>query len=230
MAKKTTDEDEDQTAGTGAESDEDEEDPKGAAGAESDEDDEEEPDEDDEDAVIATLTPEQAKVFNSLTEKLGKANASARNKRLALRALRKGQGTKETAPKPTAPKTGGTGKEGAPAAFDPEAFKAELIASIKGEQAANQVQSAAEKALRRAGLILPDDEDKAERKIQRVMRMLDLDGVPLDEVQDEIDDLKSDNPELFGKVKRKRPAAGGVGGPARVAGAKATNRIAELFD
>jgi hypothetical protein len=234
MAKNSTkaatdEDDEDPKGAAGSESDEDDEDPKGAAGAESDEDDE---DDDDEDAVLATLTPAQAKLFTSVTEKLTKANASARNRRLALQALRKGQtatGAKTGPPKPNAPKVG-EGKPGAPAAFDPEAFKAELIAAFKGEQDAGKAQSTAEKALKRAGLILPDDEDAADRKIQRVMRMLDLDGVALDEIADEVEDLKADNPELFGKVKKKRPAAGGVGGPARVAGTKASSRLDDLFD
>ena len=60
--------------------------------------------------------------------------------------------------------------------------------------------------------------------------MFDLDGVTVAEVAEEVADLKADNPELFGKAKKKRPAAGGVSGPARVSGGKATNRIAELFD
>jgi hypothetical protein len=234
MAKKTTDGDKNQDEGTGAESEEDgeEEETATGAGVESEEDDDSDGDEDDdaEAAIIATLTPEQAKLFTAVNEKLTKANASARSRRLALRALRNGQqNSTKTAPKPTAPKKEGDGK-GAPAAFDPEAFKADLLSAFESKQESGKVQTAAEKELRRAGLILPDDEDAAERKLARVMRMLDLDGVPLDEVAEEVADLKTDNPELFGKRKKKRPAAGGVAGPARVSGGKAPDRVAELFD
>jgi len=231
MAKKTTDEDEDQTAGAAEESDEDEDEDQTAGVASSEEDEDEDGDEEDEDEIIATLNPAQAKLFSAVQAKLTKANASARSKRLALKALRSGQAS--TAPKPAPPKkddTGKSGGNGSGAAFDPEAFKAEMLAALKGEQEAGKVTTAAEKALRRAGLILPDDEDAADRKLKRVMRMLDLNGVSIDEVQDEIDDLKADNPELFGKRKKKRPTAGGVAGPARVSGSRVSNRIAELFD
>lgn len=233
MARKITDEDEDQNDGAGIESEEEDENDEqndGVSGTEgvSDEDGD---DEDDEAAIIATLTPDQAKLFTSLSDRLTKANASARSRRLALRALRQGkagEGATGTGPKPTAPKKESTG--GGAATFDPEAFKAELLASIEGKQEAGRIQTAAEKELRKAGLILPDDADAADRKLARVMRMLDLNGVALDEVAEEVSDLKADNPELFGKRKRRRPAAGGVSGPARVSGVKAPDRIAGLFD
>jgi hypothetical protein len=232
MAKKTTDDDNDQGEVKATEFDEDAEetevDDKDGKATESDEDGDDESDEDDEAAIIATLTPDQAKVFTALSTRLTKANASARSRRLALRALRQGKGTESTAPKPTAPKKDDAGK-GTPA-FDPEAFKAELLAEFRGAQEATKVVTAAQKELRRAGLILPDDENAAERKLNRVMKMLDLDGVSLDEVAEEVEDLKADNPELFGKRAKKRPAAGGVGGPARVAGTKTTDAIAGLFD
>lgn len=227
MAKKTTDDDTDQNDGAGTESDDEEEDDtESGTGAadESEEDDEE--DEDDEAEIIASLTPAQAKLFTAMGEKLTKANASSRRRRLALKALQQGKAA-ATQPKPTPQKKDGNGKV---TDFDPEAFKAELIASIKGEQEAGRVQTAAEKELRRAGLILPDDEDAAERKLKRVMKMLDLDGATLDDVADEVEDLKADNPELFGRRGKKRPAAGRVGGPARVSGGKAPDKIAELFD
>lgn len=224
MAKKTTNGDDDQNDdGTATESDEDE--PTGDDDTTATESDEDIDDEDSEEQIIASLTPAQAKLFTATQEKLARANASSRRRRLALQALREGAGV-GTQPKPTAPKD----KKDSPATFDPEAFKADLLASIKGEQEAGKAQTVAEKALRKAGLILPDDEDAADRKIQRVLRMIDLKNTPLDEIQDEIDDLKADNPELFGRVKRKRPAAGGVAGPSRVTSSKPSSRIGELFD
>lgn len=234
MAKKVTNEDEDQTAGKATEFEEDEEDETAGKATESEEDGEDEEDEDDEEAVLATLSPAQAKVFARLQGQLNKANASSARRRKALQAFRRAQGsdgTKTTGPKPGPTKTEDDKTGGKPAAFDPEAFRAQLVAEIRGEQQAGKVQTTAEKALRKAGLILPDDEDAAERKLARVLRMLDLEGVEIDEVADEVADLKRDNPELFGKAKKKRPAAGGVGGPARVAGSrKVDDKLAELFD
>jgi hypothetical protein len=226
MAKKTTDDDNDQNDGAGTESDDDEddEDQNDGAGVESDEDDD---DEDSEEEIIASLSPAQAKLFNSMTERLTKANASSRRRRLALREIRKGQGAPANA-KTDPPKKSENGKS---SDFDPEKFRAELLAEFRGQQEAGRVQTAAEKALRRAGLVLPRDEDAAERKMQRVMRMMDLDGLTLDEVQDEVEDLKADNPELFVRQVKKRPAAGGVAGPARVSSAsKPSSQVAELFD
>jgi hypothetical protein len=187
---------------------------------ESDEDDPE----DEEAAVIATFTPAQAALWTKHQEALTKANANARSKRLALKALRSGQQAPSTGPKPTAPKTT-TGK---PETFDPEAFKTALLAELQGVQQADKVQRAAERGLKAAGLVLPEG-DAGERKLARVMRMLDLDGSTPDDVADEIDDLKADHPELF-KAMRKRPKTGGVSGPSTIGAGKAKKPEDELFD
>ena len=175
------------------------------------------------DAVIATFTPAQAALWTKQQEALTKANANARSKRLALKALRTGQQAPVTGPKPTPPKT--TGKT---EAFDPEAFKASLMSEIQGAQQADKVQRAAERGLKAAGLVLPEG-DAGERKLARVMRMLDLEGDTPDDVADEIDDLKADNPELF-TARRKRPKTGGVSGPNTIRPGAKSKPEDELFD
>lgn len=180
--------------------------------------------EDEEAAVLATFTPAQAALWTRHQEALAKVNAKSRNQRLALKALRSGQQAPATGPKPTAPKTT-TGK---PEAFDPEAFKASLLAELQGVQQADKVQRAAERGLKAAGLVLPEG-DAGERKLARVMRMLDLDGSTPDDVADEIDDLKADHPELF-KAARRRPRTGGVSGPSTIGAGKAKKPEDELFD
>jgi hypothetical protein len=214
----TTDDDTDKVEGTEVEETDE--------GTETDTETEDDGDdaEDEEAAVIATFTPAQAALWTKHQEALTKANANARSKRLALKALRSGQQASATGPKPTAPKT--TGK---PDAFDPEAFKTALLAELQGVQQADKVQRAAERGLKAAGLALPSDPDAAERKLVRVMRMLDLEGSTVDDVADEIDDLKADNPELFA-TKRKRPRTGGVSGPNTIRTGSAKKPEDDLFD
>jgi len=228
MAKKTTDKDEDQTT-TGPESDEDDEDQTATGGtSEGDADDEDEDDpEAEEAAILAALPPAAIALFEKTRERLAKANASSSNRRKIIQQMRAaGQaagGTGGQPPKPKAPTT-----EGKPATFDPEAFKADLLATFQSQQQTSTVQSKAERALKAAGLNLPEGE-AGERKLARVMRMVDWSNVAPDEVADEIDDLKADNPELFTK-RAKRPKTGGVGGPGSIKPAKPTNKFDDIFD
>jgi hypothetical protein len=210
----TTDDDTDEVEGTEVE----EADGTGTEVEETDED-----LEDEDDAVIATFTPAQAALWTKQQEALTKANANARSKRLALKALRTGQQAPTVGPKPTAPKT--TGKT---EAFDPEAFKASLLAELQGAQQISTVLTKAERALKSAGLVLPEGE-AGDRKLARVMRMVDWSNVAPDEVADEIDDLKRDNPELF-TAKRKRPKTGGVSGPNTIRPGAKSKPEDELFD
>lgn len=231
MAKtttKTTDEDEDQRQDkTGAEDDDDEDEGAKSGGTEGDGDEDDDEDDDDDASILATLTPAQAKLFQRVDQERSAASKQARERRLALKALRSG-GSAAGGPKPAAPKTeGAKDKTEAP---DFEAFKTQLLAELKGTQDASRIESAAEKALKRAGLVLPEDEDAAERKLKRVMRMLDLEGVEPGEVADEVADLKADNPELFGRVRKARPKTGGLGGPAKIVGSPRKNAAEELFD
>lgn len=217
---KTTDEDEDQDPGKVAEDDEDQD-----SGKVAEDDGDDEDDEDDEEAVLATLDPKALALFERQRENLAKANASSRRRRQIIAALRKGKEETKPTPKPGPAKT----TEQAPA-FDPEEFMARVRAEVKGEQDAGKVQTAAERELKRAGLVLPEDDGAAERKLKRVMRMLDLDGVDPEDVADEVADLKADNPELFKRVRKVKPKTGGLGGPARIVGAPAKSAAEELFD
>jgi hypothetical protein len=222
---KTTDDDTDQDDdAAGSASDDGADSDTGAADVT---DDDEEDDEEQEAAILATLSPAAVALFEKTRDQLAKANASSRNRRAVIKALRAGKTTGTgDAPKPKAP----TKTEGAPAAFDPEAFMAQVRAELKGEQDATRVQTAAERELKRAGLVLPEDSAAAERKLSKVLRMLDLEGVTPDEVADEVADLKADSPELFGRRKTARPKTGGVGGPATIKGGGTKSPVDDLFD
>jgi hypothetical protein len=232
MAKtttKTTDEDEDQDK-TADELDGDEDEDKTADDSAESGADEDEDDEDDDASILATLTPAQARLFKRVEAERAAASKQARDRRLALKALRSGAPA-AGGPKPKAPTTKQEGeKDRTSAPVDFEAWKAEVLAEVKGTQEATKVDTAVEKALRRAGLILPEDEEAAERKLTKVKRMLDLSNVTLDEVADEVADLKAESPELFGRVRRPKPKTGGLGGPAKIIGAKTKNAAEELFD
>lgn len=210
----------------GTDADDDNPDGTDNTGADSGADDDADDDEDAEAAIIATLTPAQAAIFTRQQEALTRANANARSKRLALKALRSGQ-PPSTGPKPSAPKVPAKTGEGAPA-FDWAAERAALLAELKTEQNTTRVQTAAERALKDAGLVLPEGE-AGERKLARVMRMVDWTGVDPAEVGDEVDDLKTDHPELFKAVKR-RPRTGGVAGPGTIKPHAKGGRESELFD
>lgn len=218
------------TTGTGPEvepEETEEVEPEDTEQVEPDADADEDDDEDAEAAVIATFTPEQAALWTAHQERLNKVNSKSRSQRLALKALRSGQQPPSTGPKPTAPKVPAKPGE-QPAAFDPAAFRAELLAELKTEQNTTRVQTAAERALKAAGLVLPEG-DAGERKLARVMRMVDWTGVDAAEVADEIDDLKTDHPELF-KARKARPRTGGVAGPGTIKPHAKGGRESELFD
>lgn len=192
-------------------------------------DEEADDDEDAEAAVLAGLSDEGKALFAKYTQRLAKVSASDRNRRNIIKSFRKTGSLAPAAigPKPVAPKAPAKTGEGAPA-FDWAAERAALLAELKTEQNTTRVQTAAERALKDAGLVLPEGE-AGERKLARVMRMLDLDGVEPAEVGDEVDDLKTDHPELF-KARKARPRTGGVAGPGTIKPHTKGGRESELFD
>jgi hypothetical protein len=233
MGKTTTDQDqrdddEDDTAA------DDEDDAAAASGAGDDADDvdddaadDDEDDDADEKAFVAKLDADALKFYNKRKAQIVKANADAGRQRRKLRRLTAaGTGTKPPVVKPGPVKTK---SDAAPTAAE---IKAELRAEFEAEQAAGKVRDMAERQLE-SMLALPTDPDARERKLTRALRMLDLSNATTRaDVADEIADLKDDSPELFKRKRVAKPKTGGVGGPARVAGAggKAPDKIAGLFD
>ena len=85
------------------------------------------------------------------------------------------------------------------------------------------VRTAAESQLERAGLVLPSDDDARDAKIGRVIKLLDLDNIELDDngkligLGSEIDALKDAYPELFTKGTKRVTQPGNNGGGKRSA-------------
>jgi hypothetical protein len=193
-------------------------------------DDSDDDDTDPETEFLAGLTEEQAKFYNdsatSLRAKLTKANANARKHRLARAALQgagagTGAGTGAQPPKP------GSTKKDAP--LDQAALLAQLRTEMAAEEAAKELTRSAADALVEAGLVLPTDKAARRRALSKAVRMLELDGADVDDLDEIVDDLKAEMPGLF-KAARRKPTAG-VGGPKKATGSKSSlgTEIDKLF-
>lgn len=176
---------------------------------------------------LAGLTDAQRAAVDA---KVTKANANARKWR--LKATGKASPADIPAKQPVS--NGSPAPSGAqPPAFDPEAFKAQLRQEIQSEATsraqAEKLVTEATRSLVAAGIKLPEDRKARASALAKAVRLLDLDGVGPDDVDDEVEALKSEMPALFGAAPRKR--TGGIGGPSRTnSGAKRPNPIAALFD
>lgn len=83
---------------------------------------------------------------------------------------------------------------------DLDKLRKEIEAEVTGKANARVVRSEARAALREAGF---------RGDVARGVRMLDLDGIDVDDpdaILDAIEDLKDDSPELFTRVRRNRPS------------------------
>lgn len=190
-----------------------------------DDEDDGDPDEDAEAQFTAALNPAQLKFYNARKTQLTKARADAGRQRRKIRRLSTTE-VKPT-PKPTAPKR----KTTADAPLSKDELLAELRQEMETKAQTDRVTGMAERKLESL-LSLPTDPDVRERKLSRVLKMLDLNGcTSAADVADAIADLKDDSPELF-RRKRAKPKTGGVGGPAKAtgAGAKAPDKIGALFE
>jgi hypothetical protein len=192
---------------------------------EEDQDGDDEDDTDPETEFLAGLTKEQAKFYNdsstTLKAKLTKANANARKHRLARAALQAGgtgtgsgtgTGTGTQPPKP------GPAKKDGP--VDQAALLTQLKSEMQAEADQKELVRTAAEALVEAGLVLPTDKVARRRALNKAVRMLELDGADVDDVDDEVDALKAEMPGLF-KAPRRKPAAG-PGGPKKATGSKST--------
>ncbi len=204
-------------------------------GDDGDSDDGDDGDSDDDDTdpeteFLAGLTPEQAQFYNDSTgglkTKLTKANANARKHRLARAALQAGGTGSGTGTGTQPPKPGPTKKDGA---VDQAALLATLKAEMAAEADQKELTRTAAEALVEAGLVLPTDKVARRRALSKAVRMLELDGADVDDVDDEVEALKAEMPGLF-KAPRRKPAAG-VGGPKKATGSKSTlgGEIDKLF-
>lgn len=188
-------------------------------------DDGDESDSDDDDTALKALklTPEQLKYVNGLKSKVAKANAQSAAKRRRLAELRK-----EARKAPTKTEDRPRRKTGEPSVAEVlEQFKAEA----KAERDQERLMSAAERALRNAGLALPEESGAAERKLARALKLLDLEGATPADVDDLVADLKDDEPALFKRTRKPKPRTGGVSGPARArAGTRAKDDVERALD
>lgn len=188
--------------------------------------DDDEPDDEAEKAFVAKLDAEALAFYNRRKTQLQKARSDAGRQRRKLRRLTTAP-VKTDAPKPMPPRR----KTTVDAPLSKDELLAELRQEMESKAQTDRVTGLAERKLESV-LSLPADPDVRERKLSRVLKMLDLTGcTSAADVADAIADLKDDSPELF-RRKRAKPKTGGVGGPAKAtgAGAKAPDKIGALFD
>jgi hypothetical protein len=104
-------------------------------------------------------------------------------------------------------------------------IRTETETATRGEMLPVVIKHAATSALRDAGFVFPDDKDARATKLRRALKLMDVEDVEIDEdgellgLDDAIDELKAEWPELFAKAggirQRKRPGnTGGNGKPA----------------
>jgi hypothetical protein len=103
-------------------------------------------------------------------------------------------------------------------------IRTETETATRGEMLPVVIKHAATSALRDAGFVFPDDKDARATKLRRALKLMDVEDVEIDEdgevlgLEDAIDELKAEWPELFAKAggtrQRKRPGnTGGNGKP-----------------
>lgn len=179
--------------GKGDEDDDDEDD---------DDEDDDEDDDPDADKDEETLRAELKQVRAALAGAKGSSKRNLRRRRELEAQLAKG-GDKGK------PKSKGKGDDDEDDKPDVEAIREQ--ARREGRAEADKVRKAdkAELALARAGVA-------GDAKLKRAVRMLDLDDLDIDDdgtvegLDDAIAELKSELPELFGTVRKRRSTAGGA--------------------
>lgn len=185
-----------------------------------------EDDEDGEDDPFEGLDAEQLK---DVARKLAKSNNTAKEQAKSWRLF--AQGKSETAPdgRKRTPKADDEdeAEKGTKAKGSKTLTRAEVREMMEeAEDAARQtaleavLPAAAEVALKAAGIKLPKDADSAERRLSRVLRLLDTDDVTiangkLTGLDDAVDTLKREFPEYFGETRRKVGEPGNRGGGGR---------------
>lgn len=194
------------------EDDEDQDDGTDTTGA----DDEEDTDDGDDDPWAGKTEAELKAELKKTTRKLGDSNRQAKTWR------EKATGKTPAKPKVDDAKTTFTKAE-------LEAARQEALDNARTEQDQVTVRIAARSELKAAGLRLPeDDADTAARKLATAVKLLDLDGVLVEDgdiigLAAAIDTLKETMPELFGKGgsgtggngRRPAPRPGNAGGGGR---------------
>jgi hypothetical protein len=104
-------------------------------------------------------------------------------------------------------------------------IRTETQQATRGEMLPVVIRHAATSALRDAGFEFPADKDARAAKLKRALKLMDVEDVEIDDdgevlgLEDAIDELKEEFPELFvkapGRPQRKRPGnVSGTGKPA----------------
>ena len=168
--------------------------------------DDEDPDDDDDEDDIAKLSDEELRAaLKETREKLGKASNQSAKRR---KALREKEAELEEARKPKrtpAPKAPAGKADDAP---DLDEIRAEALREGEKKGIDRAKKSEARAALVAAG-VSPD-------RVTKLVGMIDLDELDLDDdgldgIDDAIDDLKKEWPELFARQRRRRDSAAGDG-------------------
>jgi hypothetical protein len=165
---------------------------------ESDDEDEDESDDEDADDPYADL--DEAGLRAKLTEiSKSKKRDIARIKRMRAKA-------KDT----TKDKPSDDDKDRKFTRAELDEMRAEAEESTRTAAHAHVIRHAATSALREAGFEFPADKDARSAKLRRALKLMDTDDVEVDDdgevigLDDAIDELKSEFPELFGKGAPRR--------------------------
>lgn len=172
-------------------------------GADADEDDDEDED-DEEDDDLADLSEDDLRAeLKKTRESLSKASGSSKKKRDTIKRLR---GELDKRPAATAPKGKKADDDDE---VDVEAIKASTKAEARAENDTRIRKVAARSELKAAGI--------PAEQVNRLVGMLDLDSLDVDDdgevdgLDEAIDELKADWPQLFASkpAKRKRDSVAG---------------------
>lgn len=179
-------------------------DDEGEGGADdADDDDEEDDEDDDEDDDLVDLSEDELRAeLKKTRESLSKASGSSKKKRDTIKRLR---GELDKRPATAAPK----GKKTDDDDVDVEAIKASTKAELKVESDARIRKVAARSELKAAGI--------PAAQVGKLVGMLDLDSLDVDDdgevdgLDEAIDELKAEWPQLFASkpAKRKRQSIAG---------------------
>lgn len=170
-----------------------------------DEDPDEDDDDDDDEGDIAKLSDEELRAaLKETREKLGKASNQSAKRRKALRE-KEAELEEARKPKRTPPPKPNAKADDAP---DLDEIRAEALREGEKKGIDRAKKSEARAALVAAG-VSPD-------RVTKLVGMIDLDELDLDDdgldgIDDAIDDLKKEWPELFARQRRRRDSAAGDG-------------------
>ncbi len=174
-----------------------------------DDDEEDDDDEDDEEDDLAELSEDELRAELTKTrQSLSKASGSSKAKRDRIKRLN-AELAEARKPKPAKKKADGEDDD----APDAETIRAAAKAEARAESDGRIRKTAARSELKAAGI--------PAEQVNRLVGMLDLDSLDVDDdgevdgLDEAIEELKADWPQLFAKTRRKRDSIAGDRGDDR---------------